>query len=83
MQIWHSGSAAHSTLQEGRPIWSASEVAKRGINSCAQQPQEVPHAMTLEEIKTVVEQFRSGAQRAKEAGFDGLQLHGAHGYLVD
>jgi 2,4-dienoyl-CoA reductase-like NADH-dependent reductase (Old Yellow Enzyme family) len=39
--------------------------------------------LTVEEIKLVVQQFREGAQRAKKAGFDGLELHGAHGYLVD
>lgn len=39
--------------------------------------------MTKEDIKKVVEEFRQGAINAKEAGFDGVQLHGANGYLVD
>ena len=39
--------------------------------------------MTIEEIKQVVKEFRQGAENAKEAGFDGVQLHGAHGYLID
>lgn len=39
--------------------------------------------MTINEIEAVIKQFRESAKRAKEAGFDGVQLHGAHGYLVD
>jgi len=39
--------------------------------------------MTLEEIKAVVKEFRTGAENSKKAGFDGVELHGAHGYLVD
>jgi len=43
----------------------------------------VPHELTEEEIKEVIEEFRRGAVLAKQAGFDGLELHGANGYLVD
>ena len=39
--------------------------------------------MTLDDIKQVIREFRIGAQNAKEAGFDGLELHGGHGYLID
>lgn len=44
---------------------------------------ETPHEMTLNEIKEVISQFKEGAWRAKKAGFDGIELHGANGYLVD
>lgn len=83
MQIWHAGRASHSALQNGLETWSASPNAIRGINLCAQTQQEVPHEMTLDEINLVIEQFRQGAVRAKNAGFDGIELHGAHGYLID
>ena len=43
----------------------------------------MPHELTEEEIKEVIEEFRRGAVLAKQAGFDGLELHGANGYLVD
>lgn len=39
--------------------------------------------MTLEEIKEVIAQFRVGAENCKKAGFDGIELHAAHGYLID
>jgi 2,4-dienoyl-CoA reductase-like NADH-dependent reductase (Old Yellow Enzyme family) len=44
---------------------------------------ETPHALTLDEIAGVVEQFRHAAQNAKDAGFDGVEIHGANGYLLD
>ncbi|NDL67415.1 NADPH dehydrogenase NamA [Anaerotalea alkaliphila] len=44
---------------------------------------QVPHAMTLEDIGRVVEDFRQGARRAREAGFDIIEIHGAHGYLIN
>ena len=47
------------------------------------QTLEAPRALTLAEIPDVVEQFRRGAVNAKEAGFDGVELHGANGYLLD
>ena len=43
----------------------------------------MPHELTEDEIKEVIEEFRRGAVLAKQAGFDGLELHGANGYLVD
>lgn len=39
--------------------------------------------MTLDDIKTVISQFRKGAENCKKAGFDGIELHGAHGYIID
>ena len=47
------------------------------------RPYPVPRALTLEEIAGVVEAYRQGAENAKRAGFDGVELHGANGYLLD
>lgn len=50
---------------------------------CPFSPEMMPHEMTIAEIKLVVEQFGQAAARAKAAGFDGCELHGAHGYLIE
>ncbi len=44
---------------------------------------EIPHVLTVEEIKELTEKFGQAARRAKEAGFDGVELHGSHGYLIN
>jgi 2,4-dienoyl-CoA reductase-like NADH-dependent reductase (Old Yellow Enzyme family)/thioredoxin reductase len=44
---------------------------------------DIPHALTIEEIKMLIEKFGDAARRAKEAGFDGVEIHGSHGYLID
>lgn len=86
MQIWHPGRAAHSLLNDGEQPVSSSAIAIR--NETTQTPQglkpyEVPRALRTEEIPRYVEMFRLAAQNAKLAGFDGVQVHGAHGYLID
>src|SRR5260370_19217919 len=48
-----------------------------------QQPQEVPRALETAEIARVVDDYRRAAQRAKAAGFDGVEIHAANGYLID
>ncbi|MEM9158239.1 MAG: alkene reductase, partial [Verrucomicrobiota bacterium] len=48
-----------------------------------ERPFVTPRALTLEEIEQTIEDYRQGAQNAKEAGFDGVELHGANGYLLD
>src|SRR5260370_3575318 len=48
-----------------------------------QQPQEVPRALETSEISRVVDDYRRAAQRAKAAGFDGVEIHAANGYLID
>lgn len=50
---------------------------------CPFSPQLMPHEMTIAETKTVIKQFGQAAARAKAAGFDGCELHGAHGYLIE
>lgn len=63
----------------GRKSWGEELVAP---SSLAFPDKGIPHALNKQEIKDVVENWRQGARRAHEAGFDVLQLHGAHGYLI-
>jgi NADPH2 dehydrogenase len=63
----------------GRKAWGDELVAPSSIPF---PEMGTPHALTAAEIKSVIENWRQGARRAREAGFDVLQLHGAHGYLI-
>jgi N-ethylmaleimide reductase len=86
LQLWHVGRASHSSLQPGGALPVApSAIPMDGMyrSKSGPVPYEAPHALTLEEIPGVIEQFREGARRALEAGFDGVEIHGANGYLID
>ncbi|NOT97189.1 MAG: alkene reductase [Nitrospira sp.] len=86
MQIWHPGRAAHSLLNEGeQPVSSSATAIRNGVTNtpAGARPYEVPRALRTEEIPRYVEMFKLAAQNAQQAGFDGVQIHGAHGYLVD
>ncbi|HEY2358361.1 MAG TPA: alkene reductase [Phenylobacterium sp.] len=85
LQLWHVGRISHPTFLDGRPPVSASPIAARGDVSLLRpkQPFPVPRELSLEEIAEVVEAYRVGSQNAKRAGFDGVELHGANGYLLD
>lgn len=81
VQIWHAGRAAVPALVGGDNL-APSPIAIKG-NLFGDVAFQVPKEMTKEDIKMVVDQFRQGALNAKKAGFDGVELHGANGYLVD
>ena len=84
-QIWHVGRVSHSMFLHGKLPVAPSSIAPAGHVSIV-RPEvafETPHALTLNEIKDVIEEFRQGAQNAKAAGFDGVEIHGANGYLLD
>ncbi len=74
IQLWHAGRQTNSTVT-GLPIVSASSIP---CPLC----QEMPKELTLDEIKELVEAYGDAALRAKKAGFDAIELHGAHGYLI-
>jgi N-ethylmaleimide reductase len=84
-QLWHVGRVSHPDFHGGALPVAPSAIAAVGeaftING--RQKLETPRALTLSEIPDVVEQFRQAAMNAKEAGFDGVELHGANGYLLD
>ena len=86
LQLWHVGRISHPSLQpEGALPVSASAVAPEGKVFTFTGPQDfvTPRALELAEIPGVVEQFAHGARLALEAGFDGVEIHGANGYLID
>lgn len=85
LQLWHVGRISHSSYHGGKPV-APSEIAPSGKTFTAdwqQVPYETPHALTVEEIKATIADYRAAAQNAKEAGFDGVEIHAANGYLID
>ncbi len=85
MQIWHAGRAAHPSINGGARTVSSSAIAIEGdINTPAGKvPHAVPHALTVDEIPGIVAAYAQAAQNAIAAGFDGVEVHGANGYLID
>jgi 2,4-dienoyl-CoA reductase-like NADH-dependent reductase (Old Yellow Enzyme family) len=85
MQLWHVGRISHPSLLDGQLPLAPSAITPKGHVSLI-RPETAyvaPHAMTGDEIADVVAQFRRGAANAQAAGFDGVELHGANGYLLD
>ena len=85
MQIWHAGRAAHPVLNNGAENVAPSAIAVSGDiqTPSGKVPHAVPHALTSAEINTLVQTFASAAKNAIAAGFDGVEVHGANGYLID
>ena len=85
MQIWHAGRAAHPLINQGAGTISASAIAVSGEiqTPTGKVPHAIPHALTTAEISTVVAAFASAAKNAVAAGFDGVEVHAANGYLID
>ncbi|EGK86334.1 alkene reductase [Microcoleus vaginatus PCC 9802] len=87
MQLWHTGRASHSSFHENNQLPVAASAIKingEGIHTpLGKQPYETPRALETDEISLVVEDYRKAAERAKMAGFDGVEIHAANGYLID
>src|SRR5437016_7977136 len=86
LQLWHTGRASHSSFHGGKPAVapSAIKINEPDIHTpTGKQPHEVPRALATSEIPRVVADYQRAALRAKEAGFDGVELHAANGYLID
>jgi N-ethylmaleimide reductase len=86
LQLWHVGRVSHESFQPGGgPPVSASAVRLDGEAWTYEgtRPHPTPRALATDEVPGVVAQFRTGAVLAKEAGFDGVEIHGANGYLID
>lgn len=86
LQLWHVGRMSHPDLQPGGALPVAPSAVKPeafAFTRRGPQPCVTPRALERSEIPDVVAQFVEGAARALEAGFDGVELHGASGYLID
>ena len=85
-QIWHVGRISHtSLLPEGeQPVSATAKIAHtKTFTPNGFDPVSQPRALTTEEVGQVVDQFRQAARNAVDAGFDGVEVHGANGYLVE
>jgi 2,4-dienoyl-CoA reductase-like NADH-dependent reductase (Old Yellow Enzyme family) len=85
MQLWHVGRVSHPMFLDGQLPVAPSAIAPAGNVSLVrpETPFVAPRALTLEEIQGVIEDYRQGARNAQAAGFDGVEIHGANGYLLD
>jgi N-ethylmaleimide reductase len=89
LQLWHVGRISHSSMhpEAGLPV-SASAIApndggKAFTANFEQVPFETPRALAIEELPSIVEDYRRAAENANAAGFDGVEVHSANGYLLD
>jgi N-ethylmaleimide reductase len=86
-QIWHTGRFSHSSLQpDGKPPFAPSAIAIKGEHKTRQGelvPYETPRVLTEDQIAGIVRDFARAAANSKAAGFDGVEIHGANGYLID
>jgi 2,4-dienoyl-CoA reductase-like NADH-dependent reductase (Old Yellow Enzyme family) len=85
MQLWHVGRISHPLFLNGELPVAPSAIAPAGNVSLVRPPTAyvVPRALARAELPQIVEQYRLGAQHAMAAGFDGVEIHGANGYLLD
>jgi len=86
-QLWHVGRMSHVDLQEGGAAPVAPSAIRAGelifLESQTQAPPSMPRALETAEIPGLVEDYRHAARRAKDAGFDGVEVHAANCYLLD
>ena len=85
-QLWHVGRLSHPDFLDGQLPVAPSAIACPGeirIPDGGHAPYPVPHALTTEEIQGIIADYAQAAQNAKDAGFDGVEVHGANGYLPD
>ncbi|RYD71486.1 MAG: alkene reductase, partial [Sphingobacteriales bacterium] len=83
-QLWHTGAYSHPELHDGKKPLAPSAVnpQQQVFTSKGFLPSESPQPMTIEDIKRTINDFKQVAINAFEAGFDGVELHGANGYLL-
>ena len=91
-QLWHVGRVSHTTLQPdgGAPVSSSHKLAANSLAYAYNEEYEpgpiqasVPRALSTEEIPGITNDFVQAARKAMEAGFDGVEIHAAHGYLLN
>jgi N-ethylmaleimide reductase len=87
LQLWHMGRISHPSFQPngGLPVAPSAIAPRSGqvLTETGLQPYVAPRALETGELPGVVLQYSAGAQRARTAGFDGVEIHNANGYLLD
>ena len=85
LQLWHVGRVSDPSYLDGELPVAPSAIAPKGHVSLVRPLKDfvTPRALETEEIADIVEAYRHGAENAKAAGFDGVEVHGANGYLLD
>jgi N-ethylmaleimide reductase len=85
MQLWHVGRVSHPDFHHGELPLAPSALPVEGqvFTPDGLKNIEIPQAIATDKIPEIIEQFKLGAKHAKAAGFDGIELHGANGYLLD
>lgn len=84
-QLFHTGRLAHPSFHGGTPAVAPSAIAAKGeaYTYTGMQPNTLPHALETSEVAALVNEFAQAATHAKAAGFDGIEIHGANGYIID
>ena len=85
LQLWHVGRISHPSFLNGAAPVAPSAIAPRGHVSLLRPltPFVTPRALAIGELAGIIAAYRSGAENAQRAGFDGVEIHGANGYLLD
>ncbi|MCB0344718.1 MAG: alkene reductase [Bdellovibrionales bacterium] len=85
LQLWHVGRISDPIYLNGELPLAPSAIQPKGHVSLVRPKKDfvTPRALSTEEIPAIIEEFRQGAANAKAAGFDGVEIHGANGYLLD
>lgn len=86
MQLWHTGRASHSDFHDGELPVAPSPIAIQGDGvhtASGKKPHQTPRELETHELPGIVDAYAQAAARAKAAGFDGVEVHSANGYLLD
>ncbi|MEP4077213.1 alkene reductase [Haloferula sp.] len=86
LQLWHCGRASHSSFHDGELPVAPSAIKLNGDyihTPKGKEDYETPRALETDEIPGIIADYRRAAERAKDAGFDGIEVHSANGYLLD
>jgi len=85
LQLWHCGRVSHPDFHGGKPAVAPSSIRPAGDAFTFEglKPFETPRELSLSEVADVIEDYRKGAANSIAAGFDGVEIHGANGYLLD
>ncbi|MDO9213005.1 MAG: alkene reductase [Methylococcales bacterium] len=85
LQLWHVGRISHPDYHDGELPVAPSAIAPKGqaITPTGMKPFVTPRDLSVAEIQEIVEHYRVAAENALAAGFDGVEIHGANGYLID